>query len=233
MLWADWSPGYDGAADARAREGLLARPGQPRRGARLLPGHARRRLQRPGPRRRADRRAGRAHPADAVPARRDDGCIGVEVAESARAMVGPNVTIEIVDGCRPLPAARATRRGERPHPGVPRMTHVRLGTDHRSRAPRRSGGDREGGVRDVPHGGTAPRSTSSATVYTQDDPAFPAGVDRDPRRRPRRQLASRHRDRADAHPRGRRRRGRAHGRLVACRVAAHHRASPTSVTTCR
>jgi pimeloyl-ACP methyl ester carboxylesterase len=30
---------------------------------------------------------------------RNDGCIGVEVAESARAMVTPNVTIEIVDDC--------------------------------------------------------------------------------------------------------------------------------------
>jgi pimeloyl-ACP methyl ester carboxylesterase len=29
----------------------------------------------------------------------DDGCIGVEVAESAKAMVTPNVTIEIVPGC--------------------------------------------------------------------------------------------------------------------------------------
>ena len=36
------------------------------------------------------------------------------------------------------------------------------------------------------------------TIFTQDDPTFPPGVDRHPRRRPGAQLAPRHRDRADA-----------------------------------
>ena len=54
----------------------------------------------------------------------------------------------------------------------------------------------------MPDGRAAARRPGAAsvdlTVYTQDDPAFPAGVDARPRRRPRRQLAPRHRDRADA-----------------------------------
>ena len=66
-----------------------------------------------------------------------------------------------------------------------------------------------------------------ATMYTQDDPTFPEGVDCDPRCRPVDQLAPRHRDRTDPDPRGRRQRGRAHGRLAAVRLAAHHRLDDT------
>lgn len=99
MLWADWSPGHDGSVDAahvkdclRDPANLTAALGYYR--ATLGDGHRDPALD-------VVQAA-----AQGVPTQptlylhgRDDGCIGVEVAESARAMVGDNVTIEIVDGC--------------------------------------------------------------------------------------------------------------------------------------
>ena len=70
------------------------------------------------------------------------------------------------------------------------------------------------------------------TVYTQDDPAFPAGVDATHDADLAVSWHHDHRDGADPAARRRRRRGRAHRRLVARRLAADHRASPTSVPTC-
>lgn len=98
MLWEDWSPGYDGAADASRVKDCLRDPAN----LAAALGYYRATLG-----------AGYQDPSlDAVQAATQsvppqpmlylhgaaDGCIGVEVAESARAMVTPNVTIEIVDG---------------------------------------------------------------------------------------------------------------------------------------
>ena len=81
-LWQDWSPGLRRRRRRRPGQGLHARPGQPHRRARLLPGHARRR--RP-----------RREDYDAIEARRrrsapdaglylhgaDDGCMGAELID--------------------------------------------------------------------------------------------------------------------------------------------------------
>lgn len=99
MLWADWSPGHDGADDAARVKDCLRDPAH----LAAALGYYRATLG-----------DGYVDPALAevqaavqgVPTQptlylhgATDGCIGVEVAESARAMVGPNVTIEVVDGC--------------------------------------------------------------------------------------------------------------------------------------
>jgi pimeloyl-ACP methyl ester carboxylesterase len=101
MIWHDWSPGYTGEALATDLEHVKACLRDPAHLAAALGYY------------RATLGDGRRDPAlDAVQAATqqvppqpllylhgaDDGCIGVEVAESARAMVGSNVTIEIVDG---------------------------------------------------------------------------------------------------------------------------------------
>jgi pimeloyl-ACP methyl ester carboxylesterase len=99
MIWADWSPGHDGAADAELVKQCLRDPSN----LAAAIGYYRATLG-----------DGYKDPAlDALQAATsgvptqpmlylhgaDDGCIGVEVAESAKAMVTPNVTIEIVPDC--------------------------------------------------------------------------------------------------------------------------------------
>jgi pimeloyl-ACP methyl ester carboxylesterase len=99
MIWADWSPGHDGAADAELVKQCLRDPAH----LAAALGYYRATLG-----------DGYKDPAlDALQAAAsgiptqpmlylhgaDDGCIGVEVAESAKAMVTPNVAVEIVPGC--------------------------------------------------------------------------------------------------------------------------------------
>jgi pimeloyl-ACP methyl ester carboxylesterase len=98
MIWRDWSPGYDAAADLVEVKNALRDPvhlsaalGYYR--ATLGSGYNDPAL--------ADVQAA----TQAVPTQptlylhgADDGCIGSEVAESARGMVGDNVTIEVLDG---------------------------------------------------------------------------------------------------------------------------------------
>ncbi len=96
-IWSDWSPGYDGAADAAHVKDCLRAPAH----LAAALGYYR-----------ASLGDGYKDPAlDALQAANqnvptqpmlylhgaDDGCIGVEVAESARALVTPNVTIEIIE----------------------------------------------------------------------------------------------------------------------------------------
>ena len=152
---------------------------------------------------------------------RDDGAIGVEVAEAAAVMTADDehVTIEVLDGCGHF------LHLERPDAVNERVAGVPV-VSARPNLP-------DGLVVVVKEECetcrmVAPLLPSIAehgplTVYTQDDPAFPKELEARARRRPRSELAPRHRDGADADARGRRRRGRAHGRLVAERVAAHHR----------
>jgi len=98
MLWADWSPSFDAAAELELLKPSLRDPSN----LQAALGYYRARLG-----------GGLIDPAlDAVqeatqqiPPQRllylhgaDDGCIGVEVAEAARGMVPGNVTIDIVDG---------------------------------------------------------------------------------------------------------------------------------------
>jgi len=98
MLWADWSPGFDAAADIGHVKDCLRDPAH--LGAAL--GYYRATLgdgyQDPTL---ADVQAAASQGLPSQPMLylhgRNDGCIGVEVAESARAMVTPNITIEIVD----------------------------------------------------------------------------------------------------------------------------------------
>jgi len=98
MIWDDWSPGYDAGADlVRVKDSLR----EPAHMAAAL-GYYRAALG-DGFRDPAHVRAQEA--TQAVPAQptlylhgADDGCIGPEVAESARPMVGDNVAIEVIDG---------------------------------------------------------------------------------------------------------------------------------------
>jgi pimeloyl-ACP methyl ester carboxylesterase len=99
MIWADWSPGYDGAADAEMVKQCLRDPAH----LAAAIGYYRATL---GDGYRDPALDAAQAATSAVPTQpmlylhgRNDGCIGVEVAESARAMVTPNVTIEIVDDC--------------------------------------------------------------------------------------------------------------------------------------
>lgn len=97
MIWADWSPGYDAQVDLRHVKDALRDPAH----LAAALGYYRATLG-----------DGYRDPAlepiqaatQSVPEQptlylhgADDGCIGVDVAESARPMVGPHVTIEIVD----------------------------------------------------------------------------------------------------------------------------------------
>lgn len=98
MLWADWSPGFDGTADAARVKDALRQPAN--LGAAL--GYYRATLG-SGPRDPALDDAQAA--TQAVPTQptlylhgRADGCIGVDVAEHAAATLPPNVRVEIVDG---------------------------------------------------------------------------------------------------------------------------------------
>ena len=98
MIWRDWSPGHDGVADAAHVKDCLRDPAH----LAAALGYYRATLG-----------DGYKDPAlDALQAAcggvptqptlylhgADDGCIGREVAESARGMVTPNVTIEIIEG---------------------------------------------------------------------------------------------------------------------------------------
>jgi len=97
MIWNDWSPGYDASTDLvhvkdalRSPEHLSAALGYYR--AALGDGF------------RDPAHADAQNATQAVPNQptlylhgADDGCIGAEVAESARPMAGDNVTIEIID----------------------------------------------------------------------------------------------------------------------------------------
>ena len=119
---------------------------------------------------------------DLPAARVDDGCISASRSPTTRAwtLVGDNVTIEIVDDAGHPPPRRTARRRQRPTD----WRFLSTSTKPASRAPapaaRRPRRRREGGVRDVPDGRAAARGSIAApadlTVYTQDDPAFPAGV---------------------------------------------------------
>ncbi len=98
LLWADWSPGYDGRADAALVKQAVADPAH---------------LQAALGYYRATLGAGYVDPAladvqaacFAIPSQpmlylhgRQDGCMGVDIAEAARATVPEHVRIEIIDG---------------------------------------------------------------------------------------------------------------------------------------
>ncbi|MFN8024025.1 MAG: alpha/beta hydrolase [Acidimicrobiales bacterium] len=98
QLWADWSPGHEGAEDVAHVKDCLRDPAH----LTAALGYYRATLG-----------EGYKDPAldelqaacSGVPTQptlylhgRTDGCVGVEVAEMARAMVTPNVTIEVVEG---------------------------------------------------------------------------------------------------------------------------------------
>ena len=97
MLWADWSPGYDAQVDAgnvkaslRDSANLSAALGYYR--ATIGDGYKDPALD-------AAQAATSGTPSQPMLYLhgRNDGCIGVEVAEVARSMVPPNITIEVVD----------------------------------------------------------------------------------------------------------------------------------------
>jgi pimeloyl-ACP methyl ester carboxylesterase len=97
MIWRDWSPGYDGTADvAHVKESLR----DPANLAAAL-GYYRATF---GTTPHDPALAGAQAAMGVVPPQpqlylhgRNDGCVGVEVAEDARSDAGENVTIEIVD----------------------------------------------------------------------------------------------------------------------------------------
>lgn len=96
MIWADWSPGYPAAEDVEHVKACLRDPAH----LTAALGYYRATLgdgfQDPG-------LADAQMATQSLPSQphlylhgADDGCIGVEVAESARAMVGANTTIEVI-----------------------------------------------------------------------------------------------------------------------------------------
>jgi pimeloyl-ACP methyl ester carboxylesterase len=97
MLWADWSPGYDATADLETTKACLREPAH----LSAALGYYRATLgdgfQDPAL---AEVQAAASAGLPPQPLLylhgADDGCIGVEVAESARSTVTPNITIEIV-----------------------------------------------------------------------------------------------------------------------------------------
>jgi pimeloyl-ACP methyl ester carboxylesterase len=98
MLWNDWSPGHDGAADAARVKDALRDPAN----LAAALGYYRATL---GDGYRDPALDAAQAAAQAVPEQptlylhgRTDGCIGVEVAELAATMVPANVRFEIVDG---------------------------------------------------------------------------------------------------------------------------------------
>ena len=123
-IWRDWSPGYDGTADVEAVKDSIRDPAN----LAAAIGYYRAALNGVGVR---DDLAAVQEATGSIPTQptlylhgADDGCIGAEVAESARDGVGANVTIDIVRRRRPLPPSRGTRRRQRPHPGVPLMNEA-------------------------------------------------------------------------------------------------------------
>ncbi len=98
MIWADWSPGYDATEDLPLVKNALRDPAH--LGAAI--GYYRATLNGIGVR---DDLADVQAATGAPPPQpllylhgSNDGCIGPEVAESARDMTGPDTTIEIIDG---------------------------------------------------------------------------------------------------------------------------------------
>ena len=97
-IWQDWSPGHDGAVDAAHVKDCLRDPAHLAAAlgyyrASLGDGYKDAALD-------AIQAAAQTVPTQPMLYLHgaDDGCIGAEVAESARGMVTPNVTIEIVEG---------------------------------------------------------------------------------------------------------------------------------------
>jgi pimeloyl-ACP methyl ester carboxylesterase len=99
LLWSDWSPGFDAAVEIAHVKTCLRDPGTSRpRWATTEPLSATATWTRPSPTckpRPAGCRLSRCCTSHGT----NDGCIGREVAESARSMVTANVTIEILDNC--------------------------------------------------------------------------------------------------------------------------------------
>lgn len=98
MLWADWSPGFDGSGDAARVKDCLRDPANLAAALGYYRAALGDGLRDPGL---DDVQAA----AQGVPTQpmlylhgRDDGCIGVEVAELARTMLPTNVRVEIIDG---------------------------------------------------------------------------------------------------------------------------------------
>jgi pimeloyl-ACP methyl ester carboxylesterase len=97
-IWRDWSPGYDGTADVEAVKDSIRDPAN----LAAAIGYYRAALSGVGVR---DDLAAVQEATGSIPGQptlylhgADDGCVGAEVAESARNDVGANVTIEIVEG---------------------------------------------------------------------------------------------------------------------------------------
>ena len=97
-IWRDWSPGYDGAGDIEAVKASLRDPAH----LAAAIGYYRAALSGIGVR---DDLVAVQEATGSIPAQptlylhgANDGCVGAEVAESARGDAGPNVTIEIVPG---------------------------------------------------------------------------------------------------------------------------------------
>lgn len=97
MLWRDWSPGYDGAADAANVKAALADPAN----LQAALGYYRATLgagKKDAALDAAQAATGQVPPQPMLYLHgRNDGCIGVEVAELAATMAPPNLTVEIVD----------------------------------------------------------------------------------------------------------------------------------------
>lgn len=98
MIWQDWSPGYDATFDLERVKDALR---EPEHLAAAL-GYYRATL---GDAFRDPAHAAAQEAAQSVPSQptlylhgADDGCVGPEVAESARPMVGDNVEIRVIDG---------------------------------------------------------------------------------------------------------------------------------------
>ena len=98
MLWADWSPGYPAATDLEYVKASLRDPANLTAALgyyRTSLGHANNDHALAGAQAATQRLPPQPH---LYLHGANDGCIGAEVAESARAMVGANATIEIVEG---------------------------------------------------------------------------------------------------------------------------------------
>jgi pimeloyl-ACP methyl ester carboxylesterase len=98
MIWEDWSPGYDATVDLEHVKDALREPGHM---AAAL-GYYRAAL---GDGFRSAEHLDAQNATQAIPEQptlylhgANDGCIGPEVAESARPMVGDHVSIELIDG---------------------------------------------------------------------------------------------------------------------------------------
>ncbi len=99
MLWRDWSPGFDGSGEVPAVKAALADPANLAAALGYYRATLGDGLKDPA----LDEMQAATQGLPTQPLLylhgADDGCIGVEVAESARAMVTPNIAIEVVPGC--------------------------------------------------------------------------------------------------------------------------------------